>query len=121
LWVALVDVIAGQPFHTAGALGGVIIFTAVHFLLNVTYGVVLVSAIHQAERMPSLVIATLIGVLTLQGAFGMLTVLLAQISLGSAGWAGIFGGSLIATAVAFVLLSRTHPLADYLHRAELER
>ena len=121
LWVALVDAVAGQPFHTAQALGGVFAFTAVHYLLNVVYGVVLLSVIHAADRTPSLIIAALVGWLTLQGGFGMVTNLLNQLSLGSLGWVGLFGGSLIGTATAFVLLSRTHPLADYLRRAEAER
>jgi hypothetical protein len=32
----------------------------------------------------------------------------------------VFGGSLIATALALLLLARTHPLGAYLHSAETE-
>jgi hypothetical protein len=117
----MVDAVAGQPFHTAEALGGIVVFTAVHFLLNVVYAVVLLSAIHQADRAPSLVIAALVVILTLQGAFGMLTNLLTQLSVGNVAWIGIFGGSLLGTVIMLVLLSRTHPLLEYLHRAEAER
>jgi hypothetical protein len=102
-------------------LGGLLGFTVMHYLLNVTYGMVLLSAVHGAERAPSLIIAAVFGVLTLEGAFAMFTNILVQQSLGNAAWVGIAGGSIIGTAVAIRLLSRTHPLLDYLRRAEDER
>ena len=119
LWVALVDVAAGTPWHTFTMLGGLLVFTAMHYLLNVTYGIVLVSAVHGAERAPSLIIGLLFGVVTLEGAFAMITNVLVQ-SVGNVAWVGIAGGSLIATAAAIALLSRTHPLQAYLRRAEDE-
>jgi hypothetical protein len=121
LWVALVDVTTGQPWHTFSVLGGLLVFTTMHYLLNVTYGIVLVSAVHGAERAPSLIIAVTFGILTLEGAFAMFTNLLVETGVGSVGWPGIVGGSLIGTAVAITLLSRTHPLRRYLRRAEEER
>jgi hypothetical protein len=120
LWVALVDVVAGRPFHTFTILGGVLAFTAMHYVLNVTYGIVLLSAIHGAERTPSLIIAVLFGVVTLEGAFAMFTNILTQSALGHVAWVGIAGGSLIGTGLALALLSRTHPLAAHLRRAEEE-
>lgn len=36
LWVALIDVGASRPLHGFTALGGIVAFTAVHYLLNVT-------------------------------------------------------------------------------------
>ena len=120
VWVALVDAVSGQPFHTFTALGGIVVFTVVHYLLNITYAVVILSAIHGAERAPSLIIAVIFGVVTLEGAIAMFTNLLVQATLGGTAWIGIFGGSLISTAIAMALLTRTHPLATYLHRAEEE-
>lgn len=120
LWVAAVDAVMLRPFHTFDALGGVAVFTAMHYLLNVVYGVVLLSAVHGAERAPSLILAAVFGVLLFEVAMAMLTVILAQHWLGSPAWVGVFGGSLIATALALRLLSRTHPLGAYLHRAEEE-
>src|SRR5690349_8787521 len=67
LWVALVDVMSGRSYHTFAALGGVVAFTVMHFLLNIAYGVTILSAIHGAERAPSLIIAAIFGVLTLEG------------------------------------------------------
>jgi hypothetical protein len=120
LWIAIIDAISGQPFFTAGALGGVVLFTVVHYTLNVTYGVVLLSAVHGAERTPSLIIAALVGVITLESAFAMLANLLSHTTLGGGAWITIFGGSVIATVLAAVQLSRTHPIATYVHRAEDE-
>jgi hypothetical protein len=120
LWLAVVDAAAGQPFHTFHALGGIVAFTAVHYALSVMYGVVLISVVHGAERAPSLMIALFFGIITLEGAFAMMTNLLATATLGTIAWLGVFGGSLIGTAVAMVLLSRSHPLATYLQRAEDE-
>jgi hypothetical protein len=102
-------------------LGGLLAFTVVHYLLNVTYGMVLLSAVHGAERAPSLIIAAMFGLVTFEGAFAMFTNLLVEYSVGSVAWVGIAGGSLIGTAVAITLLSRTHPLVEYLRRAEDER
>lgn len=120
LWVALVDAASGQLFHTFTALGGIAAFTVVHYLLNITYAVVILSAIHGAEHAPSLIVAVIFGVVMLEGAIAMVTNLLAQTAVGSVAWIGIFGGSLIATGIAIVLLTRTHPLATYLRRAEEE-
>jgi hypothetical protein len=120
LWVALVDAVFGQPFHTFTALGGIAGFTVMHYLLNITYAVVVLSVIHSAERAPSLIFAVIFGVVMLEGAFAMVTNLIAQAAVGDVAWIGIFGGSLIATGVAMALLVRTHPLARYLHRAEEE-
>lgn len=121
LWVALVDGVSGQPFHTFSALGGVMIFTLMHYALNVTYGVVLLSAVHAADRSPSLVIALMFGLITFEGAIAMLTNIIAQASVGNVAWIGLFGGSLIGATVGAVLIARTHPLAEYLRRAEEER
>ena len=121
LWVAAVDIVAtGRPFHTFTALGGVLVVTVVHYLLNVTYGVALLSVVHGAERTPSLIIGALFGILLFEVAFAMLTIILAQYALGSTAWLAVFGGSLLGTAIAIALLARTHPLVVYLRRAEEE-
>ncbi|HEX7980622.1 MAG TPA: hypothetical protein VF461_18605 [Gemmatimonadaceae bacterium] len=120
IWVVLVDAVMQQPFHTFDALGGVAVFTAMHYLLNIVYGMILLSAVHGSERTPSLMLAVVFGVVIFEVAMAMLTIILAQYWVGKAAWAGVFGGSLIATALALFLLARTHPLGAYLHRAEEE-
>jgi hypothetical protein len=121
LWVALLDVAAGQPFHTFSALGGIAAFTVIHFLLNIVYGMVLISVIHSAERAPSVIMGMLFtGIVVLLGGFAMMTGILATARLGNGAWLRIVGGNLSATTIAIVLLARTHPLLDYVHRAEDE-
>ncbi len=120
LWLAIVDAIARQPFHTFAVLGGVAVFTVVHYLLNVVYGLAIVSAIRGAEREPALVIAVTFGFLIVEFAFAMLTVLLSHLGLGELAWLRILGGNLLGAAIAFLMLSRRHPLVEELRRAEEE-
>ena len=119
VWVALVDAIAGQPFRTFGVLGGVGPFTVIHYLLNVTYGVAILSLIHGAVHQPSLLIAVGFGFIMIEFAFAMVTVMLSHL-LGELAWVRIFGGSLIGAGIAIVMLLRRHPLAAQLRRAEEE-
>jgi hypothetical protein len=118
VWVAVVDAVAGQPFHTFTVLGGVTAFTAAHYLLNIAYGVAVVSAIHGATREPSLVLALVFGLVLLEIAFAMLTILLSHLGLGELAWVRIFGGSLVGLIIALVVLSVRHPLAAYLRDAD---
>jgi hypothetical protein len=119
VWVALIDAIAGQPFRTFTVLGGIVPFTVIHYLLNVAYGVAIVSLIHGAVRQPSLLFAVGFGFLMMEFAFAMVTVMLSHV-LGELAWVRIFVGSLIGAAIAVVILSRRHPLAAQLRQAEEE-
>ena len=118
-WVALVDAIAGQPFRTFTVLGGIASFTVIHYLLNLTYGLAIVSLIHGAVRQPSLIIAVGFGFLMMEFAFAMAAVMLSHL-LGELAWVRIFGGSLIGAAIAIIILARGHPLAAQLRQAEEE-
>ena len=120
IWVAVVDAIVGEPFRTFTMLGGLVVFTAVHYLLHLVYGLIVVSAVRGASRAPTLLIALLFGFAALEIAIAMSTVLLSQLGLGPLAWVRIFGGSLVGAATAVVMLARTHPLAAQLHRAETE-
>ena len=120
VWVAVIDAAVGEPFRTFTVLGGVALFTAMHYLLNLAYGVLLVAAIHGAAREPSLVIAVAFGFPMVEFVFALVTVLLSHLGLGELAWVRIFGGSLIGTAIAIVFLARRHPLAAELRRAEEE-
>jgi CBS domain containing-hemolysin-like protein len=90
----------------------------VHYLLNIAYGITVVSTIHGAAREPSLALALVFGLVTLQIAFAMLTVLLSHLGLGALAWIQIFGGSLIGTSIALYGLSRRHPLAARVRHAD---
>ena len=120
LWVALVDAVAGTPWRTFTVLGGLFVFTVIHYLLNIVYGTVLLATVHGAERTPSLIIAAVFCGLTFEGAFVMFASILIQRSLSGIAWLGLVGGNLIGTALVITLLSRTHPLREYLWRAEHE-
>ena len=119
LWLALIDALAGAPFHTATALGGVVPFSLVHYLLNVAGGILLVFLIHGATRYPSLILVALVGSTMIEIGFIMLTAALSNF-LGVMTWLSIFGGSVIGAAVAFQLLQQTHPLSAMLREAETE-
>jgi len=120
IWLAGVDAVAGEPFRTFTVLGGIALFTTIHYLLNLAYGVVIVSAIHGATREPSLVMAVAFGFPIVEFWFALVTVLLSHLGLGELAWVRIFGGSLIGTAIAIVILARGHPLASDLRQAEEE-
>ena len=120
LWLAAVDAIAGQPFHTFSVLGGVVVFTVVHYLLNLAYGKVIVSAVHAAEREPAVMLAVVFGFLMFECAAAMMTVLLSHLGLGDLAWVRIFGGSVLGATIALFVVARDHPLAAQLHRAEVE-
>ena len=118
VWLAAVDALVGQPFETFTALGGITVFTVVHYLLNIVYGVVIVSAVHGATREPSLALALAFGLVTLEIAIAMVTVLLAHLGLGELAWLRIFTGSLVGVATALFVLSRGHPLAAQFRDAD---
>ena len=118
VWLAVVDAVAGQPFHTFAALGGITVFTVVHYLLNIVYGVVIVSAVHGAAREPSLALALVFGLVMFEIALAMLTVLLSHLGLGDLAWLRIFGGSLVGVTIALFVLSRRHPIAAQLRYAD---
>lgn len=121
IWIAAVDAIVGQPFHTFTVLGGIAWFTALHYALNVAYGIAVISAIHGSDREPSLIIAVTFGVLIIEIAAAMVTVLLSNLGLGELAWLRIFGGSVIGVSIAIIVLARGHPLAAELRRAEDEQ
>ena len=119
-WLAVVDAIAGQPFHTFLMLGGITAFTLVHCVLNLALGVVVVYAVHGAAREPSVAMGLVFGSIMFEVAFAMLTVLLSNIVLDSFAWLEIFTGSLLGMAITLVIVARRHPLLAHLHRAETE-
>lgn len=121
VWIALVDVVVGQPFRTFTLLGGIAGFTVMHYLLNAAYGIVIVSAVHNAVHAPSAIFGLGFGFLIFEFAFAFLTVGLSNVGLGDLAWLRIFGGNLVGVAVAVVILTRRHPLVALLHEAENER
>lgn len=120
IWIATVDAIAGEPFRTFNVLGGSTLFTAMLYVLNIAYGMVIVSTIHGLMREPSLIGGLVMGFLIIEFAFAMASVVLSHFGLGQLAWLRIFGGSIIGAVVAVVLLMRGHPLAIALRQARME-
>lgn len=120
VWIAVVDVLAGQPFRTFTLLGGIALFTGLHYLLNVGYAVVMVAAIHGAAREPSLVTGVAFGFFIVEFGFVMLTLLLSHLGLGELAWVRILGGNVVGAVIAGTYLFRTHPVAKELRAVERE-
>lgn len=121
LWVAAVDAIAGDPFRTFTVLGGIVIFTMLHYLLNMVYGVAVVSGLHTAAREPGAVMAVVFGFLMVEFGLALISTFASNLGLGTLAWLRIFGGSLVGSVIAITVLSRRHPLAERLRRANDER
>ena len=120
LWVAAVDAISGQPFHTFGVLGGGVGFTVVHYILTIAYAFAVVGIARGATGTPSLVIGAIFGFIVLEIAFGMVSAILSQTALGNRSWIVIFGGSLIGAGIMFTLVLQRYDLRARLHEAEGE-
>ena len=118
VWIAIVDAIAGEPFHTFTVLGGVAAFTTVHYALNLVYGIVLVAAIRGTRREPTLMMAVVFGFIMVEFAFAFVTTVFSNLRLGALAWVRLFAGSLIGAAVAALILARHHPLVDCVRRAK---
>ena len=120
IWIAAVDLIAGEPFRTFTVLGGMASFTVMLYALNLAYGTVIVAGIHGLVREPSLIGGLVLGFLILEFAFALVTIVFTNAGLGALAWLRIFGGSVIAAAVALVILTRRHPLLAALRQARLD-
>jgi hypothetical protein len=119
-WIAVVGAVAGSPLRTFTLMGGVVAFTVVHVALCVTYGIVLVSILHAAEREPTLVAGLVFFSLLLEVAFAMLTAVLAATRVGPIAWIQIFGGSLLVGAITLAIVARRHDLASLMERSHHE-
>lgn len=120
VWLAAIDGIAGEPFLTFNVLGGIAGFTVMHYLLNVAYGVAILSIIHTAGRTPSAIFAVGFGFLMLEFAFALVTAAFSSGRLGELAWVRLFGGSVIGAVIAIVIVTRRHSLVALLHQAEEE-
>ena len=119
-WIALVDAIVGEPFRTFFVLGGVAPFTALHYLLCVTYGVVTVSLVHAAAREASLIVGAALAFFLLELAFVMLSAILSQVGLGGLAWYRILGGNVVGAILTVLILWRRHPLGQEFRDAAAE-
>ncbi len=112
VWIALVDAVVGEPFHTFSALGGTVRFTTLHYLLCLTYGVAAVSVVHAAARQASLIVGAAFAFFLLEFGFVMVSAILSQTGLGNLAWARILGGNIVGATLTILILWRRHPLAQ---------
>jgi hypothetical protein len=120
IWLAIVDALVGQPFHTFTVLGGVVTFTTLHYVLNIAYGIAAVALIHASAHEPRLLVGVMLGFFVIEFGFVMLTALLSHTGLGQLAWMRVLGGNLIGAAVGWSILLRTHPVRELLRDAEAE-
>jgi hypothetical protein len=112
IWIAVVDLLAGEPFRTFKALGGIAQFTTLHYVLNIAYGMAIVAVVHRTAKEPSIAAALWFVLLVIEFAFVMATILLSNVGLGVLAWLRIFGASLFGLALALLLISRRHRLVS---------
>jgi hypothetical protein len=120
LWIATVDVVVGEPFHTFTVLGGIAAFTAGHFVLNIALATVIVAGMQGAIREPSFIGAVIMLFLILEFALAMATIFLSHAGLGDLAWLRVFGASLVGAAVGIVGLVRRHSLGTVLRQVRLD-
>ena len=118
LWVAAFDVLTGQPFETLKLLSGVVSFTIIHFVLCLGYGLTIMSAIHASMKEPTVMFAVVFCTILFQGAFVMLTAILANVGVGDLAWGKFLLGNIMAAILTYVLVNRNHSIRDLFHAAE---
>ena len=118
VWVAVFDVVAGQPFETSQLLGGIATYTLIHFALCLAYGLTIMSGVHASMKEPTVMFAVIFCTILFQGAFVMLTEILANVGVGEFAWGKFLAGNLMAAVLTYVLVNRHHSLRDLYHAAE---
>ncbi len=128
VWFAIIDIIAGQPFHTPSILGAglvsvlgkppmmpdtlgfhIFIYTVFHYAVFMLVGIIVAGIVHQSARTPAILAGTLIAFVAFElGAFG-LTTLLTESRLGGMAWYQIFIANLLGAGGMFWLMWRRHP------------
>ncbi len=121
LWVAVFDVAAAEPFQTFQMLSGVVGFTLIHFLLCVTYGVTIMSAIHASMKEPTIMFGIIFCTILFQAAFVMLTAILVNVGVGDPAWGKFFAGNVMAALLTYVLIERHHSMRSLFHAAEAKQ
>lgn len=126
VWLLVVDVLAGRPFHTPATLGyglfsffraepsgtfaTVVFYTLFHYAAFTAVGLVAVMAIHGARSHPSILALMLLLFVCFELGFSGLVALMAETRLGDLAWYQVGAANLLATALMGTYLWRTHPL-----------
>lgn len=118
IWVLAFDATIGKPFETFHILGGPVLFTILHFVLCIAYGLAIIALVHAAMESPSVVFAMIFGTILFQAAFVMLTAFLASLGVGELAWGRFLLGNVLTAMLTLLLLTRRHHLRDLFHAAE---
>lgn len=128
LWFFLVDIVAGRPFFTPAALGGVVLrgvtdadavevtvgivgaYTVLHLLAFAVVGTGLVWVAERVEREPGLWLLSLLAVIVLEALFVGVAGTVSAAVLGAIGWVAIGIGNVVAVVVMTLWLLRVRPL-----------
>lgn len=138
VWMLLVDVLTGELFFTAAALGSAMVlgassvaeievnsFTVLgyalyHVIIFTSIGVVVAYGASRAREAPSVLVAGILLFAVFEAFTVGLIALVSQFLLGATAWWGIMGGNLLAAAWLAWHISRRHPyIAGLLSRREL--
>ncbi|HVF39970.1 MAG TPA: hypothetical protein VM939_08715 [Gemmatimonadaceae bacterium] len=128
VWFAIIDTVAGKPFHTPNILGQgllsvlgkvpmmpdtvstrVIAYTIFHYAAFALVGIIVASIVHQSHRTPAILAGFLIAFVAFElGAIG-LTTLFTESRFGGMAWYQIFIANLLAAGLMFWFMWRRHP------------
>ncbi len=140
VWFLIVDSIARRPLHTPALLGALLtratdpmsaaegpgklmlaaIYTPVHFILFVLFGLLVVFILHRSRKVPSLLMLAMLLFAAFELGFTGFVTILSQTGLGDLAWYQVAIGNLIAVAVMAWYLVRRHPLLGSLWRRSLD-
>jgi len=128
VWFFALDLVAGHPFRTPGALGSTLFlgvtgpaqvqvslgtvagYTVVHLAAFAVAGVVLVAVAEQVERAPALLLVITLALIILEAVVVTTMALGAEWVLGSVGWWSIGVGNLLAVCGMGWHVWSTHPV-----------
>ncbi len=136
VWFFMLDVVAGQPFRTAAALGSALFlgamgpadvtinlgivasYTAFHVVAFVAAGLVFVAFAEGIERAPSFLLLAIMAAIVLEAAAFTMVVLGAQWVMGSLGVGSIAIANILAVTSMGAYVWHTHPLLQHRLRDE---
>ena len=136
VWFFMLDVVAGQPFRTAAALGSALFlgamgpadvtinlgivasYTAFHLAAFIAAGLVFVAFAEGIERAPSFLLLAIMAAIVLEAAAFTMVALGAQWVMGSLGVASIAIANILAVTSMGAYVWRTHPLLQHRLRDE---
>lgn len=124
-WFFVIDMAAGQPLQTPMLLGdavlaalrfgevtflaSVMVYTLVHVIAFMVFGVIAVALVHAAMRDISMLYGIVVLFVIFESAFYLLAFALDLSLLGALGWMNVTLANLIAALVMGTFLWRTHP------------